>query len=81
MSDNFQFDQFVKEQLSNFHAEVPDQMWNNIVTARRNSRPKGFWLFGRLGKVVLSAAIILTTSIAGYLLRDRLAAYIGNKGY
>ena len=68
MSDNLQFDQFVKEQLSKYKAEVPDRIWDNITAARRASKPKVFWYSVNSGKLLIAAAIILSCSIGGYLL-------------
>ena len=66
MSDQLHFDHFVKEQLGGYKAEVPDRIWNNIVAARRKSKPKGFWFLNK--GLLLIAGILLGSLTGGYMI-------------
>ena len=62
------FDEFVKEQFSNSKADVPERIWDNIIAARRISKPGGFWFnLSNTGKILASVSIILLGSI-GYFI-------------
>ena len=69
MKNDLPFDQFVKEQFSNSHADVPERIWENIKAARRSSRPKGFWfILSNNSKLLIAASVILMGLIGGYMI-------------
>jgi len=60
MKEDLPFDDFIKEQFSNYSPDVPSRIWENIVSKRR-SRPKGFWTFGT--KVLVGALLLTATGV------------------
>ena len=81
MNNDFEFDQFVKDRFSNSNAEVPAQMWDNILAARRKSEPKGFWAsLSNGGKLLIAASILIFSSIGGYLVYQSSSPSINKNG-
>ncbi len=64
--NDFQFDDFVKKQLSNNTAEVPGHILENVIAAGKKSDPKGFWMFFNR-KYFLLASVTLSFIVGGYL--------------
>jgi len=58
MKDNLPFDDFAKEQFSNFSPDVPAHIWENII-AKRKSKPKGFWVNMLSGGNLLILSLVL----------------------
>lgn len=67
MRENLPFDDFVKEQFSEYSPNVPGHIWKNIID-KRKSKPKGFWVSMLSGKIVLISLIILMGGGTGWFL-------------
>ena len=79
MSEPLKFDDFVKEQFSNYSPEVPAHIWDNIVAARR-TKPKGFWMNFFSGGKFLALALMIT-AVGGstyFVLRNNSASPAGD---
>jgi hypothetical protein len=59
MRENIPFDDFVKKQFSDYSPEVPSHIWENIVSAKRSTKPKGFWMSMSGGAKFLLFALLL----------------------
>ena len=68
MKEQSPFDDYVKKQFNEYSPDVPGHIWENIVAAKRNSKPKGFWINNLGGKLLLVTLILLTGGGAWYLL-------------
>ena len=69
MRENLPFDNFVKEQFNSYTPDVPGHIWENIAAAKRQTKPKGFWMNMFMGGNILLFAIILSVGGgAAYLL-------------
>ena len=58
MKENLPFDDFVKKQFDVYSPDVPDHIWKNII-AKRQAKPKGFWMSLLNGKNVLLLTFVL----------------------
>ncbi len=59
MRDNLPFDDFVKRQFDDYSPVVPGHILENIVAAKRKSKPKGFWMNMFRGSNLLIFGLIL----------------------
>ncbi len=59
MRDNLPFDDFVKKQFDDYSPIVPGHIFENIVAAKRKSKPKGFWMNMFRGSNLLIFGLIL----------------------
>jgi len=67
MSEENKFDDFIKQQLSDYSPEVPPNIWENIEAENNKRRPIAFWwnlLNNRAA--VITAIILLTAGIATF---------------
>jgi len=68
MKDNLPFDDFAKEQFSNYSPNVPEHIWENII-AKRKSKPKGFWVnMLSEGNLLILSLVLLIGGGSSYLL-------------
>ena len=67
MRENLPFDDFVKGQFSDYSANVPAHIWENIA-AKRKSRPKGFWMIFKGTNLLILSLVLLVGGGATYLL-------------
>ncbi|MEO5782610.1 MAG: hypothetical protein ABIQ07_05025 [Ginsengibacter sp.] len=67
MKENLPFDDFVKGQFSDYSANVPAHIWENIA-AKRKSRPKGFWMMFKGTNLLILSLVLLVGGGAFYLL-------------
>jgi hypothetical protein len=68
MNKNRQFDEHIKDQFSNYTADIHPRIWENIIAERDKKRPAGFWIlmFNNRNKLLLSG-LIITLGIGGAL--------------
>ncbi|MGI8583368.1 MAG: hypothetical protein ACR2KX_14300, partial [Chitinophagaceae bacterium] len=59
MRDNLPFDDFVKKQFNAYSPVVPGHILENIISAKRKSKPKGFWMNMFRGSNLLIFGLIL----------------------
>ncbi len=59
MRDNLPFDDFVKKQFNDYSPVVPGHILENIIAAKRKSKPKGFWMNMFRGSNLLIFGLIL----------------------
>lgn len=59
MKNDLPFDDFVKAQFNDYSPNVPGHIWENIVAAKRKSKPKGFWMNMLSGGNLLILSLIL----------------------
>ena len=64
MNNNRQFDEYIKEQFSNFAPDVHPRIWENIIAEKDKKRPAGFWvsIFNSRNKLLLLGLIIALSS-------------------
>ncbi len=64
MNNNRQFDEYIKEQFSNFAPDVHPRIWENIIAEKDKKRPAGFWvsMFNSRNKLLLLGLIIALSS-------------------
>ncbi len=67
MRENLPFDEFVKGQFSDYSANVPTHIWENIA-AKRKSKPKGFWMIFKGTNLLILSLVLLIGGGASYLL-------------
>ena len=68
MRENIPFDDFVKGQFSEYSANVPEHIWENIAAAKRKSKPKGFWMMFKGSNLLILSIVLLVGGGAAYLL-------------
>jgi hypothetical protein len=75
MRENVPFDDFVKKQFSDYSPEVPAHIWENIASAKRNTKPKGFWMNMTGGaKFLLFTLLLVTGGGAWYLYSSKYSS-------
>ncbi len=64
MNMNRQFDEHIKEQFSNYNADVHPRIWEKIIAEKDKRRPAGFWvsMFNNRNKLLLLGLIIALSS-------------------
>ena len=69
MNNNRQFDEYIKEQFSNFAPDVHPRIWENIIAEKDKKRPAGFWvsMFNGRNKLLLLGLIIALSSGGAWL--------------
>ena len=68
MSENFHFDDFVKNSLGNSSAKVPDKIWQNIVATRRTSKLRPFLWFPGKVKYLFTLIVLVSVTIISLIL-------------
>lgn len=71
MSEERDFDYFVKSELTDFSPAVAPRIWENIVAERSKRKPVGFWANFLTTKNVLLVAGLLIAGSASVLLMNR----------
>lgn len=67
MSEENKFDNFIKQQLSDYSPEVPPNIWQNIEAENNKRKPIAFWWPLLNNKAaIITASILLVTLIALY---------------
>ena len=61
------FDEFVKGQFSDYSANVPGHIWENII-AKRKSKPKRFWSMLRGSNLLILSLMLLIGGGTSYLI-------------
>ncbi len=61
------FDEFVKGQFSDYSANVPGHIWENII-AKRKSKPKGFWSMLSGSNLLILSLMLLIGGGTSYLI-------------
>jgi hypothetical protein len=69
MNNNRQFDDHIKDQFSNYSADVHPRIWEKIVAEKDKKRPAGFWvsMFNNRNKLLLLGLIIALSSGGAWL--------------
>jgi hypothetical protein len=67
MKENLPFDDFIKDQFSDYSPNVPAHILENIM-AKRKSRPKGFWMNMLKGGNFFKLLLLLLVAGTGYYL-------------
>ena len=64
MSNNQQFDEYIKEQFDNYTPDVHPRIWENIVAKAEKRKPVGFWfnLFNNRNKLLLLGLLIAVST-------------------
>ncbi|MGG9970638.1 outer membrane beta-barrel protein [Ferruginibacter sp. SUN002] len=69
MSEERNFDNYIKNELSGFSTTVSPHVWDNIVAARKNRKPAGFWYnFFNTKNVAVLVGGVIVASLAAWLL-------------
>ena len=60
MNNNRKFDDYIKEQFSNYSPDVHPRIWEKIIAKKDNKRPTGYWvsMFGNRAKLLLVGLFI-----------------------
>ena len=67
MREENKFDDFIKQQLSDYSPEVPSNIWQNIEAENNKRRPTAFWWALLNNKAaIITAIILLAAFIAVY---------------
>ena len=69
MNSNRQFDDYIKEQFSNYAPDVHPRIWEKIIAEKDKKRPAGFWvsMFNNRNKLLLLGLIIALSSGGAWL--------------
>ena len=64
MNSNRQFDEYIKEQFSNYTPDVHPGIWEKLIAEKDKKRPAGFWfsMFNNRNKLLLLGLIIALSS-------------------